>query len=669
MVFFRIENYPSLKNIGFTIPLQNYFLIYKLYLIMKKFYFEGFKITFFFKNNFMRFTILLLVVIFNSLFTKAQIKWVNAGAATAWYTATNWLPGTPSFAWLPTSIAQFDNTGTATTAGINMGVRSLSIGAIVVSNLRARNLTIGNSSLIPGVLQLNGATVDGTANVILRRGPNGPPASYSFTLQDNQTGTGKIMDIALGNVVDNVVYLSGDGGFIDIRSRIVGTGKKLTLKGGGGSGAAFRLYGANTYTGLTTVNKRMGIIELNRLGGGTLPSTNSVDILDGKLVVNTNQTLKKVTLKQIGSMVIADGASLTITDTFFYNGGGISLGITGTGKIVYAPGATLVYQSSGLTTSAKEFPALGGPTNVVIRPSSLIYLHDYRTISGLLKIENAVFILNEKDFTASSVSAIGAFGAVNSHVVTNGTGKLIINNIGSTPVTFPIGATFNSYNPLVFSNGQGINYGARVETGINPAIANPDIAVNRTWYVIPALQPVAPVQISFNYSFGEGNAGFNYASPVELGQYNTSWNVVQTGLSQVPQPVATTISTLIASTNTPFVIGNSGAIAPVALLKTDTLITQKTNNKLNNKIGFDIQSLVPTFINSTAVLSVTTQKSTRMNVVITDFAGRQLQQNSYSIITGNNKIEINFSNLIAGIYHLVGYTAEGKSKPISFIKQ
>jgi hypothetical protein len=640
---------------------------------MKKFYVKGINKSLFFTKNFMQIKIVLLMLLFNSLFTNAQIKWVNAGAATAWYTAANWLPGTSSFAWLPTSIAEFDNTGTATTAGINMGINSLSIGAIKITNLRARDLTIGNSSLKPGVLQLNGATVDGTANVILRRGPNGPPASYKFTLQDNDTGTGKQMDIALGNLVDNVVYLSGAGGFIDIRCRIIGTGKKLTLKGGL-DGAGLRLYGANTYTGLTTVNKRMGIIELNRPGGGTLPSSNEVAILDGKLIVNTNQTLKTVRLEQIGSMTIADGVTLTITDTFFYKGGGISLGAAGTGKILYAPGATLVYQNSGLTTSAKEFPALGGPTNVVIRPSSLISLHDYRTINGLLKIENSVFILNAKDFTAPSVSATGLFVisgvSINSHVVTNGTGKLIINNIGSTPVTFPIGATYTTYNPLVFSNGQGINYGARVETGISPAIANPNIAINRTWYVIPALQPAAPVQIGFNYSLGDGNAGFNYAAPVvELGQYNTSWNVVQTGLLQLPQPVATTISTLIASTNTPFVIGNSGAITPAPLLKADELITEKIDSKLNIGSGLNIQSLAPTLVNSTAVLSVTTLKSTKINIVITDFAGRQLQQNSYSIFSGNNKIEINFSNLTAGVYHLVGYTADCKSKPIRFIKQ
>jgi hypothetical protein len=635
---------------------------------MKKFYVKGINKSLFLKKIFLRIKIVLLMLLFNSFFTNAQIKWVNAGAATAWYTAANWLPGTSSFAWLPTSIAEFDNTGTATTAGINMGTRSLSIGAIKITALRSRNLTIGNSSPTAGVLQLNGATVNGTANVILSREGDGPPATYVLTLQNNQTGTGKQMDIALGNPTNNIVEIRGLGGEIDISSQITGIGKNLTLIGNG-MGGTLRLSGANTYSGTTIVDIRGGFLELNRPGGGTLFSNSDADVRFGRLEVNTNQTLRKVTLGGLGSISVADGVTLTITDTLFYRGGGISLGAAGTGKILYAPGATLVYQNFGLTTSAKEFPALGGPTNVVIRPSSLISLHDYRTINGLLKIENAVFILNTKDFTASSVNATGLFGAVNSHVVTNDAGKLIINNIGSAPVTFPIGATSATYNPLVFSNGQGINYGARVETGINPAIANPNIAVNRTWYVIPALQPAAPVQISFNYSLGEGNAGFNYAAPVELGQYNTSWNVVQTGLSQVPQPVTTTISTLIASTNTPFVIGNSGAIAPAALLKTDNLITEKTENKLNNSIGFNIQSLAPTLINSTAVLSVITQKSTKMNVIITDFAGRQLQQNIYSIIAGNNKIEINFSNLTAGVYHLVGYTADGKSKSIRFIKQ
>jgi hypothetical protein len=621
----------------------------------------------------MRFTIVFPMIFFNSLIIQAQIKWINAGASTNWYTSTNWNPATASFAWLPSSIAQFDNTGFATTAGIDMGVRSLSIGAIYVSNLRARNLTIGNSSFTPGVLQLNGATVDGTANVILRRGPNGPPASYLVTLQDNHTGTGKIMDIALGNPVDNVVYLSGAGGFIDIRSRIIGTEKKLTLKGGPDGGAGLRLFGANTYTGITTVNKRMGILELNRNGGGTLPATNEVAILDGKLVVNANQTLKNLWLEQIGSLTIADGVILTITNTFFYKGGGISLGISGTGKIVYAPGANLVYQHTGLITSSKEFPVIGGPTNVGITSTTLVSLHAPRSITGFLKIENAVFFLNANDFTVSSISAIGLYRGVKSHVVTNGTGILIINNIGIAPVTFPIGATETTYNPLVFSNGQGINYGAKVLTGISPAIINPNIAVNRTWLIIPSLRPAAPVNISFTYFLVDGNPGFNYTAPVELGQYKTSWTVVLSGLSQIPQPVTTTISTLIFGFLSRFVIGNSGAITGATSLKSDMLIAQKINNKipvnLNSKLSFNIQSLSSTLVNNTAILSVTTSKSTKVNIVITDFAGRHIQQNSYSIITGNNKIEINFSNLIAGVYNLVGYSAEGSSTPISFIKQ
>jgi len=117
---------------------------------------------------------------------------------------------------------------------------------------------------------------------------------------------------------------------------------------------------------------------------------------------------------------------------------------------------------------------------------------------------------------------------------------------------------------MAISNGGGLSYGARVEIGINPAIAVPVNAVNRTWFVTPTGGTPGTVNTNFFYVAGEANAGFNYSANLELGQYTGVWNVIQTGL--VPSgsyQVATTVSTFANNTEAPLVLGNLGAILAV----------------------------------------------------------------------------------------------------------
>lgn len=493
----------------------------------------------------------LILFILCSLAVRAQIKWTNTGASTSWFTASNWTPATAAAGWLPGSVAQFDNTGTATVAGINMGVSSLlSIAAIYTTDLRTRNLTIGNSSTTPGTLQLNGDA----GNVIIK-GKSGLATAYQLTLQDNATGTGKTMNIALGNPVENII-MAGGIVTININSAISGAGKNLTIAGAGESGRVY-FSGANTYTGLTTIGPALrGVtLALNRTGGATLPATNDVTIKSlGELKVNTNQTLRNVVLSDRGILTVADGVTLTITEALYYRGGSISLGTAGTGKIVYAPGAALIYDGSlpAVTTSAKEFPAVNGPSRLVVNQN--INLHDHRS-AGSLALTGYV------QLGANDLTVTGSISTTGGRVVTNGAGKLIINNIGSCPVVFPVAVSSTAVsNPVTISNGQGLNYGVRVEAGIAPPVLNPAIAINRTWYIIPNAPPSAvPVNISFYYTNADANAGFNPMNRVQLGQFTTSWSLAQNNLAPI-SPLQTAVSTLVGSTNCPFVIGNMGAV-------------------------------------------------------------------------------------------------------------
>jgi hypothetical protein len=655
--------------------------------------------------------------------THAQVQWTNAGAATDWYTGSNWTPNTVPVEWLPTNVAQFNNAGTATTTGIDMSQGSLSIAAIQTTSLRTRDIVIGNSSATPGTLTLNG---DAT-NTIIYNGVSGNFSAAKLILQDNETGTGKTMNIVLNNPVDNIINTAANS-HTEISCSISGVGKKLTLVGASVEGGELTLSGANTYTGLTSILTKNAHLYLSHPGGGTLPATNDIYMTEGTLFVRTDQTLRNIDVLGLAVLQVENGATLTITGKLRTVP---RISLLGGAKIVYAPGATLEYLSTGLSavTSTTEFPLVNGPTNVIT--NLLLVLNAPRTISGTLTVNGSSVRLGNNDFTVGAVNLTGG-----GQIVTNGTGRLIIANIGVAPVLFPVTTGTGKYNPVTISNGQGLSYAIRVEDGITPALSSSNTAVNRTWYIQPSALTVTPVNAAFGYANTDGNAGFSYSAPVELLQYNGAWSQVQTNIMQT-QPLPTTIPVLTASSSTPFVIQNiSGplAIEPIeisavkqnnnaeirwaihiatAIQQTElersadgsafTALTIAGNNvnsytddkllngtnyyrikvtdingRINyNKIiavinkasGFDIVNLLPNIVTDAAVLNVTSAQQTKMNVVITDMMGHKIQESAYALVAGSNQFSLNLAHLAAGTYQISGYTADGFKKTIRFVKQ
>jgi hypothetical protein len=90
---------------------------------------------------------------------------------------------------------------------------------------------------------------------------------------------------------------------------------------------------------------------------------------------------------------------------------------------------------------------------------------------------------------------------------------------------------------------------------------------------------------------------------------------------------------------------------------------------INGADGFDIVNLMPNIVTTTAQLNITSAKKTKLNVVITDMAGRPLTTQLYSVIAGSNLLTINAANLSTGMYYVVATTAEGDVKTVKFIKQ
>lgn len=90
---------------------------------------------------------------------------------------------------------------------------------------------------------------------------------------------------------------------------------------------------------------------------------------------------------------------------------------------------------------------------------------------------------------------------------------------------------------------------------------------------------------------------------------------------------------------------------------------------LNKENAFDITGLLPSLVNTKAILNVSAAEKMQMNIVVTDFSGKQVQSKNYFLIAGSNQLQLNFESLAAGAYQICGYTALGKTKTIRFIKQ
>jgi hypothetical protein len=236
-------------------------------------------------------------------------------------------------------------------------------------------------------------------------------------------------------------------------------------------------------------------------------------------------------------------------------------GIIGTGNIDGSTsGKFIINGNTGVLggTGTLTLPAVDGMDIGNATSCNVISISNKTVNNNIALANNVYLILLGEDLI---MNGLITGGSTTAHVATIASGRLVINNIGPTPVSFPVGPIEGTFNPMYISNGGGLNYGVRVEIGINPPIGIPLKAVNRTWFVTPSGGTPGTVNTDFFYSAGHANAGFNYAANIELGQHTGVWNVIQTGLVPTGSyQLATTVSTFGNGIEAPLVLANLGAI-------------------------------------------------------------------------------------------------------------
>ena len=85
--------------------------------------------------------------------------------------------------------------------------------------------------------------------------------------------------------------------------------------------------------------------------------------------------------------------------------------------------------------------------------------------------------------------------------------------------------------------------------------------------------------------------------------------------------------------------------------------------------GFEITSMIPTLVNNSALLSIATHKNAKGKLVVIDAQGKQVYNQSITLIEGNNNFSLNLSNLAGGAYYIYAYSSDGQSNVTRFVKE
>ena len=207
-----------------------------------------------------------------------------------------------------------------------------------------------------------------------------------------------------------------------------------------------------------------------------------------------------------------------------------------------------------------------------------------------------------------------------SFVVTNGTGQLKKEGVGSQKVTFPVGTSPEpvgisslgvppgSYTPLQISNSGTVDvFGVRVVTGVWDAYTGDAHSgtklttrnVDKTWFVTEGTALGSVATLTFNWNEAEQQPSFNGTACFGSHYTGGKWVQGTSGEAELGNELGQdyySISLTGVTTFSPFGVGTAGSALPVKLLSfgaasnaEEVSLSWKTVNEINTA-GFDVEA-------------------------------------------------------------------------------
>ena len=219
------------------------------------------------------------------------------------------------------------------------------------------------------------------------------------------------------------------------------------------------------------------------------------------------------------------------------------------------------------------------------------------TLSNSAKVTLNGNMLNLKKSNSTLI------GNATSFVVTNGAGKIAVENLDASRgvINLPIGNTM--YNPITIANsGQRDTFSVRVEPGIatnyigeTQGTAMATNGVNATWHISEAVAGNSNATVSLQWNSAQELSGFVRLN-AKMGHYNgTLWEGFDGALSGTG-PYAYSVSGI--STFSPFSMLNTN------ILSSDSVVLNSTDLKLypNPSNGEFTIEISDSFVGSKAII-------------------------------------------------------------------
>jgi hypothetical protein len=323
--------------------------------------------------------------------------------------------------------------------------------------------------------------------------------------------------------------------------------------------------------------------------GGNLTISGGVLWIAGNtgkdLIVGGNVSMSGDTLEVSNSTTTG---RLLVAGNFSHTAGVIDKRGTGVGEIIFNGSSDQIFSSTGTISGLVDF--------AIIKTSGVVTLGSNVTLPDTLNLKSGKITLGNNNLTIASGGTVASATSAN-YVVTDGTGKLVRNGVGTSAVSFPVG-TSSSYNPVTVRTGSSTdNFSVRVIGSVSPSSANDAAAVQRTWDISEET-PGGNGTITFTVQWNSGEQGASFDRTRAEGWRNTgtAW-VVQTGsmtsiTSGSTYPAVATVGTTSLSN---WIIANSDGALPIQMASfaanvirdNQVEVAWRTASETNN-YGFEI---------------------------------------------------------------------------------
>jgi hypothetical protein len=409
-----------------------------------------------------------------------------------------------------------------TTGGTFSSTTGLSVnastGAITLGTSTAGTYTVTYSIAGSGGCQLYTATTSVTVTAA-------PVATISYAGSPYCGSTGTAGVTLAGS--PGGTYSSSAGLSINPQTGAVNIGASTpgsytvsyTVPGGNGCPVST----ANTTLLLTTPGTWTGLVSSdwnnpsNWCGGMPSSATDAVipsSAPNMPVISNGSASVRNITTGTATSVTIAGGGTLELYGNF-----------TGAGTLNGTSGSLNLRGSSN-----QSVPAFT-TTNLVMNQSgagSSLVLGGNSVVTGSLTLTSGNITLGANNLSLSS----GSNGKLTSHVITNGTGSVIVTNlVASQNRTVPVGSDVVSYNPVALIANAGHtadNFTVRVIPGVFAnGVSGTTLtthAVDRMWIINEGTQGGSNINVTLQWMGSQELPSFNRTKSY-VTQYGTNWAV------------------------------------------------------------------------------------------------------------------------------------------------